>query len=288
MATTGWVDAGTGAQDTSYGAINWVLPSRIIAEDGVAAYTGSGIGSTYYLKGTNFGFSLASNAVIDGIRVRLKAYQATGTGNNEKISRVRIVKGGTIGTTDLGDDQILHNTQFTWYTYGSASEKWGETWTAADVNSSDFGFVVSIYQQITFGRADVDAFQIEISYHTPYEESITSSMSLGQTTSAIKTMNEAHAGAAVAGYTINVTLDQYPAVTNALTGLGFSIIDDVGFVEDISAAVTPTMSIADVITFGTTLNAPVVVECSIGDEFGKYRTVFLPRDVTWKNVRNNE
>lgn len=285
MATTGWTLCGTGAVDTSAGSFTWGSPSLITAKDGSTSNTNSSAnGNSYYLKGTNFGFSLPSNATVQGIEFRHKSRNFGG--GFSSATTIYAVKGGTIGSTNKGTGVLVAT--LTEYTAGGASDLWGDTWTYSDINDSNFGFVLSISAINDGGQ--VDSFEANIHYILgfTYDESVTNAITTGQTTSAIKTMNEAHAGAAVAGYTINVTLDQYPAVTNALTGLGFSVVDDVGFVEDISAAVTPTMSIADVITFGTTLDVPVVVQCSIGDEFGKYRTVFLPRDVTWKNVRNNE
>ena len=57
-------------------------------------------------------------------------------------NEIKIVKGGTIkaenkslaATATLGD---------TFVSYGGDAELWGETWTPADINASDFGVVVS-------------------------------------------------------------------------------------------------------------------------------------------------
>ena len=80
---------------------------------------------------------------------------------------VRIVKGGTVSTTDLSTGTALPETD-TYKTYGSSSNLWGETWTSDDINGSTFGFVISIvgYQGPTgtAPTAQVDHIRITIHY----------------------------------------------------------------------------------------------------------------------------
>lgn len=108
--------------------------------------TGALVGAnTEYLKGTNFGFSLPSGAVVDGIRVRVKRREGATSNGVLKDEEVKIVKGGTLGSTnkastnawaEYGDGPAFEE-------YGGPSDLWGETWTDSDINASTFGFVIS-------------------------------------------------------------------------------------------------------------------------------------------------
>jgi len=56
--------------------------------------------------------------------------------------KVRIIKGGVVGSTDRASGSAWPGT-LTYSTYGSSSDLWGETWTVADINSSSFGVAIS-------------------------------------------------------------------------------------------------------------------------------------------------
>lgn len=98
---------------------------------------------TDYLKVTNFGFSIPASSNIDGIVVEIE-YFDNGASDKASDNRVRIVKGGTIGSTDKSAGGKWPGTDPNSYdTYGSNSNLWGETWTETDINSSTFGFAIS-------------------------------------------------------------------------------------------------------------------------------------------------
>ncbi len=58
--------------------------------------------------------------------------------------RVRIIKGGAVSSTDRASANAWSDS-FAYTTYGSSSDKWGETWTSSDINASDFGVAISAY-----------------------------------------------------------------------------------------------------------------------------------------------
>ena len=66
--------------------------------------------------------------------------------HNEGIydHRVRIIKGGAVGSTDKASGTAWP-TSPAYTTYGGASDLWGETWTAEDINASTFGVAISAY-----------------------------------------------------------------------------------------------------------------------------------------------
>jgi hypothetical protein len=121
--------------DASIGALPWVFP---VPEE--AAAFSFGFGTTMYLEATAFGFSISNAAVITGIQVDVeRSALAFSTSDNA----VRIVKGGTIGTTDKSAAGAWPYFYGAVVTYGGDGDLWGETWTAADIEDPGFGFAIS-------------------------------------------------------------------------------------------------------------------------------------------------
>ena len=107
MANTSARSPGTAVNDTSFGALAWDDPNNIKVSDDVSA-------------------------TVDGDVVD---------------ERARIVNAdGTIGTTDksIADDW---SSSYAYVSYGSSTDLWGETWTAADINDANFGFALAIFDR---------------------------------------------------------------------------------------------------------------------------------------------
>ena len=93
---------GTMATDLSFGQVSWLNASNAsTSNDAYASFTGADEVSTY-LKATNFGFSLPTGANIDGITTEVERYADQPLSSTVTDSRVRLVKGGTIGSTNRG------------------------------------------------------------------------------------------------------------------------------------------------------------------------------------------
>ncbi|MEI8062151.1 MAG: Hint domain-containing protein [bacterium] len=117
----------------------------------------------HYLKATNFGFAIPTGSTIDGIRAEV---EFKSNANFYSTDEVHIVKnGGTLGTENKG--LFSHNFPLTDTStfYGSSADSWGETWTAADINSSDFGLAFSV--TINAETVSVDHMAIVVSYTKP-------------------------------------------------------------------------------------------------------------------------
>ena len=171
MPVTAWKYAGTGANDSSFGDSfsDWTSPGNITAEDGSvadASITSSSFANeSYYLKGTSFGFTTSdvpSDATVDGIELRILRRQSASSG--VKDLRVRLVKGGTIGTTDRADTSTDWPTSLAKATYGSSSDLWGDTWSPSDIHSNNFGAVLSAGNSPNSRIAYVDSFEIRVHY----------------------------------------------------------------------------------------------------------------------------
>jgi hypothetical protein len=160
MASEGPNNAGTCVNDASFGVRAWTQVTNAEgAINSTFATTGSQSGTVQcqYLKATAFGFAIPAGATIDGIQVDL---QRKLMGTNCSDVRVRIVKGGVIGSTEksLGaqwPDPVALDS------FGGASDLWGETWTPADINAADFGAVVAP-QIVNFTSGQVDAWEITV------------------------------------------------------------------------------------------------------------------------------
>lgn len=140
---------GTGADDASTGSFAWSNPGNVTANDSAYATAGAGQNSSnsyHYLKATNFGFNLPSNAQIQGIVVGIKRlYSVTGGNANVGDNNVRVVKSnGAIGTTDRANTSPGWSLTERTDSFGSSTDLWGESWLYSDINSANFGFVLAV------------------------------------------------------------------------------------------------------------------------------------------------
>jgi hypothetical protein len=94
---------------------------------------------TDYLVATSFGFTIPSNAVISGVIVEIERSDA-----NSKTAdySIKLLKSGTIGGNDKATGLLYPSTD-TYQSYGGSNDKWGNSLTPADINSSGFGVAVA-------------------------------------------------------------------------------------------------------------------------------------------------
>lgn len=129
--------AGTGANATGIGTYSWANPTVITAND---LYEADSYCPTQYLKATNFGFSIPSDAIIEGIVVGIE--RRCIYSNSALDATVKLVKNNVIVGTNNASSAYWPSSS-TVASYGSSSDLWGETWTYSDINSSNFGVVTS-------------------------------------------------------------------------------------------------------------------------------------------------
>lgn len=109
MSDTGWVSPGTVVSDSSVGTIAWSNPSNAKASD--------------------------------------DSYAVSTASSFEDPPGDRLVKLVDEMGTVLGDNNASNNslnTTDTYRSYGSSSDLWGHTWSATDINDSDFGIVFQV------------------------------------------------------------------------------------------------------------------------------------------------
>jgi len=148
-------------------SVTWSNAGNVSLSDDVYAGTGNiagGAGSySDYLVATNFGCNIPTGATITGIEVIAERSDASGLSSDY---RVRIVKGGVIGSTEMSTGAAYGPTD-SYALYGSPYDSWGETWTDADINASNFGVAVAVQRNAAGGSsaAVIDQLLITVYYN---------------------------------------------------------------------------------------------------------------------------
>ena len=157
---------GTVADAAGVGTVTWSNPGNAKIEDGsrATAKLGTGVVS-HYLKATNFGFAIPPGSDIAGIGAVVRRRCETNGVIYDK--RVRIVKGGVIK-----EAQDKANLQTAWWlpfgtSYGGQHDLWGESWTASDINASEFGIALAAEHIGGSGEplAEVDVIELLVAYY---------------------------------------------------------------------------------------------------------------------------
>lgn len=157
--------AGTGGTNASVGTVAWVNEANITTDDGSNATCSALLGGeeSNYLTATNFGFSIPSTAIIQGIKVYIQKQTFAGTARDAKV---RIIRSGSIGTTDRADTVTSWPGSMTEISHGGSSDLWGTTWTPAIINASDFGAAISATVLSMGSQGAVDVIEIEVFFTT--------------------------------------------------------------------------------------------------------------------------
>lgn len=178
MASSGPNTSNSISSDSAVGTITWTNTSNARYIDDLYSVGSNGTGSqttSYYLKCLDFGFSIPDGAVIDGVeaRVWLRGTNVGGAypADFPKDNIVSLVVGGVVSGTNLADTTAWTLARVT-KTYGGNSNLWGNTLTPSDINSSDFGVVVSVTLEIPSmvtctGQIDSVDLKIYFTANTP-------------------------------------------------------------------------------------------------------------------------
>lgn len=168
MASQGPNSPSTVESSNAVGTRSWSQPTRAVASDDSRTLFSTGTTSdswaeSYYLKATSFGFTIPSGATIDGVLVEIE--KQSNAPNSADVA-VSLVVGGSVTGSNLGDTSTKWPSSDTYVSYGGATNKWGLTLTAAQVNGTDFGVVLQgkIYKQASLAYSQVDHIRITVYY----------------------------------------------------------------------------------------------------------------------------
>jgi hypothetical protein len=183
MAVTVWKPAGTCATDSTMGTKSWLTTSsgtlvgtEVSSNNDVFAATTASQGETsHLLRCTNFGFTssdVPSGSTIDGIEIRLRRYRVSGTEPVVVDTNYRVVKGGTVQTTNTTKSGDWTTSEIE-DTLGNSTYLGGTTFTQSDILSSGFGVAVGV--TTATGRIGVpgqshfiDIVESRVYYTPPY------------------------------------------------------------------------------------------------------------------------
>lgn len=125
------------------------------------------------LHATGYGFSIPSDAVVTGIQATAGRYRSGGlVGGEVQDNSVRLLKAGSAIGDNKGFTSTNWGTSESAISYGGTTDMWGTSWTAAEINASNFGvaFVVDISQSLFGTRtANIDYITLTVTYYMPSE-----------------------------------------------------------------------------------------------------------------------
>lgn len=169
MHDTGAVRAGTGANGTN-GALVWTDPGNIASSNNLHAQAGTTsmtATQTRNLQATSFAFALPSGATVRGIGVEVEA-QAAIVGAGPTWYLVRLLKAGVAVGDNRSAGASLTSSDAT-YSFGGATDLWGTTWSAPEINAGGFGCELQFTMQSdgeTVESVYVDHVRITVFYTT--------------------------------------------------------------------------------------------------------------------------
>jgi fibro-slime domain-containing protein/LPXTG-motif cell wall-anchored protein len=150
----------------------WSHPERAETDNGSYATTTitNSSNTSEYLKVYDFDFTIPSNATINGIEVEIERHEACAEQSctsHIRDYRVRLIKAGTIGSTDYAKTTTNWGSSDSDAVYGGSGDLWGTTWSASDINHHDTGVVLSVTRTTGGDRtAYVDYIKMKV-YYTP-------------------------------------------------------------------------------------------------------------------------
>ena len=124
-----------------------------------------------YLRCMDYGFSIPAGAVIDGIVVDVRRRTDNQSGTTRDAD-LRLVKDGA----NHGDDRSTatnYPNNYSTESHGGANDLWGASWTAANINATNFGAALRVEATGNEKTVRVDHISITVHYSlapaTPFE-----------------------------------------------------------------------------------------------------------------------
>lgn len=156
------------ADDSSIGTVAWASVNNAkVSDDARSDVDSVSTELSHYLKATDFGFSVSGT--IEGIELEVE--QSGGklfSGLFPRENSIKLVKAGSVCCTNKSTTAVLPSSD-TYISHGGASDLWGEAWTAAQINATDFGAVFGVELRGGPGGSDssfalVDHMRITVTF----------------------------------------------------------------------------------------------------------------------------
>ncbi len=161
----GYYDPGT-AQNVQDGGIDWTSPDNAKTQNNTYAIANSIAKRkrSDILRVTNFGFDVPTTATIDGIHVRIDRRASAADSIRDRT--VNLVLGGITQGSSKADLVLYWPTSDQYMGYGGATDNWGASLDASDINSGTFGvqFQVDNKDTSTARSAYIDHIEMIVYY----------------------------------------------------------------------------------------------------------------------------
>jgi hypothetical protein len=172
------------SDDSSVGTIVWSNPNLAAVQDSNEAHAANipaNGGITHYLKALG-AVNVPSGVILDSIV--LTVVHRAGNAGVIVDNAIKLIKGGVVQSIDKSSATTWAGTSETFTYTWSGTDLSG--WSSTDINSANFGFVISAKNTDTANTraANVDFAGITVTYHSVYNEtgcSITGTGTLGET-----------------------------------------------------------------------------------------------------------
>lgn len=164
MASEGPNNPSTAANDSAIGTVAWSNPTNVYSSDNNKASASIAGSNSQYCKATNFGFSIPTDATINGIVVEGEIMRTVAAGDCADYS-IKCCKGGTI----QGNDNKRPITSYwpssdTYVSWGNSTDTWGISWTYSDINATGFGFGIAAQATGVAITAYIDHMRVTVYY----------------------------------------------------------------------------------------------------------------------------
>ena len=159
--------ADTTGQRSASTVTGWTNPQNSTASDNIYTtallYTGQDPGA---LASTNFGFSIPSDATINGIEVKVERKQQSLGSNGSFTDSMAclVINGSPNFNANRAVIWTAWSTAEEIKTFGSATDLWGLTLTPALINNTGFGFYLRPIKAIGKAVASVDYISMTVYY----------------------------------------------------------------------------------------------------------------------------
>lgn len=145
---------------TAAAGTNWTTPTNVYASDDSRAVYATTAQDN--LKITGFGFSIPSTATVLGVIVKVEGNGTDATAANRSIELGMTKDGTTLSGSRLAS-QNLNQTTDTTLTFGSSSNLFSTTLTAAEVNTSTWGILLRA-ANANAGARNIDQVTVQVIY----------------------------------------------------------------------------------------------------------------------------
>jgi hypothetical protein len=116
-----------------------------------------------YLACYNFGFSIPSNAMVTGIQMNMNGFCNLPSTVLDCTIVIRRNANSVAGTNMATLSSWLTSPELR--TYGGPNELWGYNWSPADINSSDFGVYIKLYNPTSLSPSvSIDNVSMTVTY----------------------------------------------------------------------------------------------------------------------------